>query len=89
MTQSSMRGPPRCGRIPNAATAAFLDIQPEGSPRLLTIAEAARVLSISVSGMRRVQQKRRIPFFKVEGSIRFASSDLESYLSTRRVEPPG
>jgi len=53
---------------------------------LLTTSEAAGFLKISASGVRRLQQGRHIPFFKVGGSIRFAKSDLASYLARRRVE---
>ena len=56
---------------------------------LLTIAEAAELLKISVSGMRRLQQRRRIPFIKLGGSIRFARQDLTSYLQRNRVEAVG
>ena len=56
---------------------------------LLTIAEAAELLKISVSGMRRLQQRRRIPFIKLGGSIRFARQDLTSYLQKNRVEAVG
>ena len=54
---------------------------------LLTITEAAKLLKISVSGMRRLQQRRLIPFFKVGGTIRFAKSDLLAYLRKHRIEP--
>jgi excisionase family DNA binding protein len=56
---------------------------------LLTIIEAAEVLKISVSGMRRLQQGRRIPFIKVGGSIRFARQDLMSFLDRNRVDAIG
>ncbi len=53
---------------------------------LLTIAEAAQLLNISQTGMRRLQQSRRIRFYRVGCSVRFARSDLASYLSKNRVE---
>jgi len=53
---------------------------------LLTISEAAEFLKISISGMRRLQQERHIPFFKVGGSVRFAKSDIIEYLKERRIE---
>jgi excisionase family DNA binding protein len=52
---------------------------------LLTIAEVAELLRISVSSVRRLQQQRRIPFVKVGGSVRFTKSDIVSYLESRRV----
>ncbi len=80
---------PGDGRIPDAGPTAFFDIQPAGSSELLTITQAARVLAISASGMRRAQQARRIPFYRVGRSIRFARADLARYLSENRIEPPG
>jgi excisionase family DNA binding protein len=52
---------------------------------LLTIAGVAEFLKISKSTVRRLQQRRLIPFFKVGGSIRFTKSDLVSYLEKQRV----
>jgi excisionase family DNA binding protein len=52
---------------------------------LLTITEAAEALKISVSGMRRLQQRRRISFIKVGGSIRFVRQDLTSFIHRNRV----
>ncbi len=54
---------------------------------LLTAHEAAKYLRISMTGVRRLQQARHLPFFKVGGSLRFAKSDLLAYLQKRRVEP--
>ena len=56
---------------------------------LLTIPEVARLLRISVPSVRRLQQQRRIPFFKVGGRIRFERSDLVAYLHKRRVHSIG
>jgi len=56
---------------------------------LLTVAEAAAMLRISMAGMRRLQQRRLIPFIKVGGSVRFAKCDLVAYLRKRRVEAIG
>lgn len=56
---------------------------------LLTIAEVAEMLKISTSGVRRLQQGRRIPFLKVGGSVRFAKGDIVSYLAKNRVEAIG
>jgi excisionase family DNA binding protein len=54
--------------------------------QLLTIAEVAELLKVSVSGVRRLQQARRLPFIKVGGSVRFLKSDIASYLEKRRVD---
>jgi len=56
---------------------------------LLTIPEVAHFLKISVPSVRRLQQQRKIPFFKIGGRIRFARSDVAAYLFTRRVRSIG
>jgi excisionase family DNA binding protein len=56
---------------------------------LLTIVQAADLLKLSVSGMRRLQQQRRIPFIKIGGRIRFARQDLVSFVRKNRVEAIG
>jgi excisionase family DNA binding protein len=53
---------------------------------LLTIAEVAELLKVSVSSVRRLQQRRQIPFIKVGGSVRVTKSDLMSFLEKGRVE---
>jgi excisionase family DNA binding protein len=53
---------------------------------LLTISEAAALLKISVTGMRRLQQRRCISFIKIGGSVRFGVPDITAYLRKRRVE---
>jgi len=65
------------------------DNSSSGSPplELLTVAETASFLRVSITGIRRLQQARHLPFFKVGGSLRFAKSDLLAYLQKRRVEP--
>lgn len=54
---------------------------------LLTVAEAAGFLRVSITGVRRLQKARQLPFFKVGGSLRFSKSDLLTYLQKRRVGP--
>lgn len=56
---------------------------------LLDIADVARLLKISVPSVRRLQQRRSIPFFKVGGSVRFTRSDVIAYLERNRVEAIG
>jgi excisionase family DNA binding protein len=58
-------------------------------PRLLTIPEVAELLHISQVGVRRLQQRRLIPFMKVGGSVRFAVNDVLSYLERQRVHAIG
>jgi excisionase family DNA binding protein len=56
---------------------------------LLTIREAANLLRLSVSGVRRLQRQRRIPFIKLGGSIRFDRRDLANFLNKNRVQAIG
>jgi excisionase family DNA binding protein len=56
---------------------------------LLTIPEVARILKISSPSVRRLQQQRHIPFFKVGGRIRFTRGDIVTYLQKRRVQAIG
>jgi excisionase family DNA binding protein len=53
---------------------------------LLTIAEVAGLLKVSKTSVRRLQQRRLIPFIKVGGSIRFMRRDIVSYLEKKRVD---
>jgi excisionase family DNA binding protein len=56
---------------------------------MLTIPEVAQVLKISVTGVRRLQQGRQLPFVKVGGSIRFLKRDIISYLEGKRTDSIG
>ncbi len=65
------------------------DNRPVGSLQafeILTISEVAEFLKISVSGVRRLQQQRQLPFIKVGGSVRFDAGDVTEYLERQRVE---
>jgi excisionase family DNA binding protein len=64
-----------------------MSIEPDTAPELLTVAEAAEILTISIPSVRHLQQQRRIPFYKVGGSLRFARSDILAYLHKRRIQP--
>jgi excisionase family DNA binding protein len=69
--------------------------KPQGSEdiystiELLTIKEVARLLKISPTSVRRLQQGRHIPFIKVGGSVRFSKSDILDFLKKGRVEAIG
>jgi excisionase family DNA binding protein len=52
---------------------------------LLTIREVAAILKISIPSVRRLQQRRQIPFVKVGGCVRFTRTDIAVYLDRRRV----
>jgi excisionase family DNA binding protein len=53
---------------------------------LLTVAEVADQLKISISGVRRLQHARKVPFIKVGGSVRFFKSDVVSFLRKHRLD---
>ena len=55
-------------------------------PNLLTPDDLAAFLSISKTGVYRLVEKRRIPFFRIGGSLRFEKKDVLSYLQGNRVE---
>jgi excisionase family DNA binding protein len=62
-----------------------MSIEPDLALELLTIPEVAKLLKISASGVRRLQQARQLTFIKVGGSVRFSKRDIASYLKVRRV----
>ncbi len=55
-------------------------------PEMLTLVDVAKLLKVSLTSARRLQQGRHIPFFKVGGSVRFQKHDLLTYLERQRVE---
>jgi len=63
----------------------LMSIEAGPTLELLTISEVAKWLKISASGVRRLQQTRRLPFIKVGGRVRFSTLDVASYLEKRRV----
>lgn len=67
----------------------FLDKESTDSIELVTIAKAAKLLAVSASTMRRLQQERRIPFFKIGRCVRFARHDLAKYLAKGKIESVG
>ena len=66
-----------------------MPIDSNSTIELLTVIEVAILLNISESGVRRLVDKRLIPFFKVIGSIRFDKRDVLSYLQDNRIESIG
>ncbi|MCK1554452.1 helix-turn-helix domain-containing protein [Bradyrhizobium sp. 177] len=53
---------------------------------LLTVTEVAELLRVSAPSVRRLQQRRRIPFVKIGGCVRFNKNDIVSYLAKQRVQ---
>ena len=52
---------------------------------LMPMNDAAAFLCVSKRTLRRMIDRRQIPFFKVSGSIRLEQSDLENYLKRVRT----
>jgi len=59
---------------------------PNELPELLTVQEAAKVLTVSVTRVRHLYGSRFLAFYKIGGSIRFAKGDLLEFLAAQRVE---
>jgi len=53
----------------------------------MTIKDAARFLSVSVSTLYGWVWQRRIPFVKVGRALRFERVDLEKFVQVHRYEP--
>jgi len=69
----------------DAGPASHLDM----ADQLLTAADVARRLTISVASVRRLQRQRQIPFVKIKGSIRYLVRDIAAYVTEGRVERIG
>lgn len=54
---------------------------------LITPGELASILKMSKSSVYRLIENRRIPFYKISGSLRFKESDIEEYINSSRIEP--
>lgn len=54
---------------------------------LMTPKRLAEFLGISKSSVYLLVETRKLPFYKVGGSLRFKMTDIEEYLKTVRVEP--
>lgn len=55
--------------------------------KLLTPKELAGILRISLTGVYRLVEGRKIRFYRVRGTLRFDARDIESYLQSGCVEP--
>lgn len=56
-------------------------------PRLVTVREASRYLSISVSTLYGWVWQRRIPFVKVGRALRFDLDDLKKFVEGNKQQP--
>lgn len=59
----------------------------EPQRRLVTIQEASKFLSVSVSTLYGWDWQRRIPFVKLGRSLRFDIGDLEKFIETNKRKP--
>jgi len=59
---------------------------PKSELALLTPTEAANMLRLSKASIYRLVETRRLPFYRVSGSLRFARKDLDEYIAGGRVE---
>lgn len=56
-------------------------------PDLLTVEQAAAYLNVTVHGVRRMIQERRIPFVRVGRLIRLRRQELDTWLDAHHVAP--
>lgn len=54
--------------------------------RLLTPNELAEYFRISLSSVYRLVDKRVLPFYKVNNSLRFDINEINEYLKSNRIE---
>jgi excisionase family DNA binding protein len=55
--------------------------------QMLTVDQAAELLSMSAAHVRRLVHERRIAFHKLGRSVRLSRADLVAYAAAGRVEP--
>jgi excisionase family DNA binding protein len=56
-------------------------------PEMISTRQLAEILNISKVGVYRLTEQRKIPFYKIGGSIRFDRADVMEYLKRNRVDP--
>lgn len=54
--------------------------------QLLHPKETSTLLGVSMATLYRIKDSGRLPFYKINGALRFALNDLEKYLEGCRVE---
>jgi excisionase family DNA binding protein len=60
-------------------------VRPALAP-LLDINQAAERMNVSTALVRKLVFNKRIPYFKIEGCVRFDPVDLEDWIASRRIE---
>jgi len=58
----------------------------ESRKKLLKVDELARFLNVSRQTVYRLIEKRRIPFIKISGAIRFDEDEVRKFLNNNRVD---
>jgi len=53
---------------------------------LITPEELASILRLSKPSVYRLIEKRKIPFYRISGSLRFKMTDIEKYISNARID---
>ena len=55
--------------------------------RLLTVEEAMQFLQVSKPTIYRLTSQKKIPFYKIGGSVRFSETHLLAWLESKGVMP--
>lgn len=55
--------------------------------KLYSTEEIAKILNVSKVTVYRLIESKKIPFYKIKGSIRIAEKDVMEFLERNRVEP--
>ncbi len=77
----------RTARKPVPASLPVDNNKKYGTSSFLTPDELALLLKVSKTTVYRLVEARRVPFYRVAGSLRFSTEDVESYLKRNRVTP--
>lgn len=66
-----------------------LHVASKSEPELVSVEQAAQILSVSVSTLYGWVWQRRIAFIKLGRALRFDVSDLQEFIRRNRVQPRG
>ena len=69
----------------------YLQFSPMAKPKsdILTISEVAEYLKVAERTLYRLAAGKKIPAFKVGGTWRFSSADIDTWIKQQSVEPRG
>lgn len=54
--------------------------------KLLSIKDLSKIFNISQTTAYRIVERRKIPFYKINGLLRFSEKDILKYLEENRVD---